>query len=160
MNTQKELHPEFRVITGNSINFQLAEEHAKIPERADDGSSGYDLFSVEEVTLEPGEFKLVSTGLKWQPPNNAFELQIRPRSGLAAKHGITVLNSPGTVDASYRGTIKVILINHSKIPYTIKIGDRIAQAVIAEVLKDIILCESTDLTNTTRGDGGMGSTGR
>lgn len=160
MNINPEKIPEFRVITGNLFNFQLVEPNAQLPVCADEGSSGYDLFSVEEVTLEPGEFKLVSTGISWEPPNNTFELQVRPRSGLAAKHGITVLNSPGTVDASYRGIIKVILINHSKSPYTIKVGDRIAQAVIATVLKNIILTETQKLSDTSRGDGGMGSTGR
>lgn len=160
MNLNFERPAEFRVISGNVFNFQLAEPNAKLPVCADEGSSGYDLFSVEEVTLEPGEFKLVSTGLKWEPPNNTFELQVRPRSGLAAKHGITVLNSPGTVDASYRGIIKVILINHSKLPYTIKVGDRIAQAVIATVLKNIMIIQAENLSDTIRGDGGMGSTGR
>jgi dUTP pyrophosphatase len=112
------------------------------------------------MELLPGDFKLVSTGLKWEPPTNEHELQVRPRSGMAAKHGITVLNTPGTVDASYRGIIKVILINHSKVPYQIRCGDRIAQAVFAKVDKTISLKQTDAVNETKRGTGGMGSTGK
>lgn len=148
---------DFRVISETIIKFKFVDKNAKLPLNVDAGSSGYDLYSVEEVILNPGEIKLVSTGLIWEPPSNNYEMQIRPRSGLALKHGITVLNSPGTVDASYRDIIKVILINHSQTPYTIKIGDRIAQAVFAMVLKNFKL-QVTDRVNATAREGGFGST--
>jgi len=150
----------FRIMYADEILFELCDPAAKLPERADDGCSGYDLFSVERVEVPPGEVKIVSTGLKWEPPTNEIELQVRPRSGMAAKHGVTVLNAPGTVDASYRGLIKAILINHSKIPYQVNVGDRIAQAVFARVEKSYTLKITDKVGETKRGEGGMGSTGR
>lgn len=150
----------FSVITKNIIELEKVNPDAKMPVCADEGSSGYDICSVEEVTLEPGEFKIVKTGLKWSPKCNSLEMQIRPRSGLAAKHGVTVLNAPGTVDASYRGEIGVILINHSKVAYKIEKGDRIAQAVIMRVEKDFDFEFVNAVSNTSRGEGGFGSTGK
>ena len=110
------------------------------------------------VILEPGKYALVPTGLSIALPPG-YEAQVRPRSGLAAKHGITVLNAPGTVDADYRGEIGVPLINHSEVPFTIRRGERIAQMVIAPVVQAEFVPVTT-LSATTRGDGGFGSTGR
>lgn len=111
-----------------------------------------------EITLKPGERKLIGTGLKIAIPAG-YEAQIRPRSGLALKHGITVLNSPGTIDSDYRGEIKVLLINHGQEEFTIKTGDRIAQLVLASYTR--IIWETTEiLPETVRGEGGYGSTGK
>jgi len=110
------------------------------------------------VVLAPGKYTLVPTGLSIALPQG-YEAQVRPRSGLAAKHGITVLNAPGTVDADYRGEIGVPLINHSDVPFTIRRGERIAQMVIAPVVQAEFVPVST-LPETARGDGGFGSTGR
>ena len=125
------------------------------------GAAGMDLrAAVEEenpVVIEPGRHDLIATGLAIELPAG-FEAQIRPRSGLAAKHGVTVLNSPGTIDSDYRGEIKVILINHGSTPFIVKRGERIAQMVIAPVTQ-ASLAEVSDLDSTARGSGGHGSTG-
>lgn len=110
------------------------------------------------MTLAPGQYALVPTGLAIALPSG-HEAQVRPRSGLAAKHGVTVLNSPGTIDADYRGEIKVILINHGAAPFVIKRGERIAQMVIAPVVQAALVPVAT-LSATDRGAGGFGSTGR
>lgn len=110
------------------------------------------------LMLAPGKHALVPTGLAIALPAG-FEAQVRPRSGLAAKHGVTVLNSPGTIDADYRGEISVILINHGEAAFTIRRGERIAQMVIAPVVQ-AQLVPVTVLTSTDRGSGGFGSTGR
>lgn len=110
------------------------------------------------LMLAPGKHALVPTGLAIALPSG-FEAQVRPRSGLAAKHGVTVLNSPGTIDADYRGEISVILINHGEAAFTIRRGERIAQMVIAPVVQ-AQLVPVTVLTSTDRGSGGFGSTGR
>jgi dUTP pyrophosphatase len=123
------------------------------------GSAGMDLCAdVEgEVELFPGEIKTIGTGLSMALPIG-FEGQLRPRSGLAAKHGVTVLNSPGTIDSDYRGEIKVILINLGKEPFKVRRGDRIAQLVIAPVMQaDLVI--TSELEETLRGDGGFGHTG-
>lgn len=120
-------------------------------------SAGFDLRANENVLLEPGEYKLVKTGIKMEIPRG-FEGQIRPRSGLAFKYGITVLNSPGTIDADYRGEIGVLLINHGKELFKIQKGDRIAQMVLAAHARAPFEYV-TDLTETDRGEGGFGSTG-
>jgi dUTP pyrophosphatase len=112
----------------------------------------------ETVEIAPGARALVPTGFCIALPEG-FEAQIRPRSGLAAKHGVTVLNSPGTVDADYRGEVKVILINHGAEPFTIRRGDRIAQMVVAPV-SAVAFFERETLDDTERGDRGHGSTGR
>jgi dUTP pyrophosphatase len=110
------------------------------------------------VVLEAGKYAMVPSGLSIALPHG-FEAQVRPRSGLAAKHGITVLNSPGTIDADYRGEIAVLLINHGSTPFTIRRGERIAQMVIAPVAQaELVPVES--LSPTERGAGGFGSTGR
>lgn len=110
-----------------------------------------------EILLEPGEFKMIPTGLKFEIPIG-WEIQVRPRSGLAVKYGITVLNSPGTIDASYRGECRVILINMGKKPFQINVGDRIAQLAVKKVY-DIEFTEVDIIDETKRGEGGFGSTG-
>jgi len=110
------------------------------------------------LILAPGQRALVPTGLTIALPPG-YEAQVRPRSGLAAKHGVTVLNAPGTVDADYRGEIGVLLINHGAAPFTIRRGERIAQMVIAAVVR-AELVSATELSATERGSGGFGSTGR
>jgi dUTP pyrophosphatase len=110
------------------------------------------------VVLAPGKHAMIPTGLTIALPSG-YEAQVRPRSGLAAKHGVTVLNSPGTVDADYRGEINVILINHGATPFPIKRGERIAQMVIAPVVQAQLVAVTT-LSETGRGSGGFGSTGR
>jgi dUTP pyrophosphatase len=110
------------------------------------------------IVLAPGKYALVPTGLSIALPPG-YEAQVRPRSGLAAKHGVTVLNAPGTVDADYRGEIGVPLINHGEVPFTIRRGERIAQMVIASVVQAELIPVTT-LSATKRGSGGFGSTGR
>lgn len=131
-----------------------------LPSYATEGSSGMDLRADIEKnhTLHPLERMLVPTGLFIELPMN-YEAQVRPRSGLAIKHGITCLNSPGTVDADYRGELKVVLINLSNEPQTIHPGDRIAQMVIQKVEK-IILTQVNEINSTVRGEGGFGHTGK
>ena len=125
-------------------------------------AAGLDLMAAvptsEPLTLAPGKHALVPTGLAIALPAG-YEAQVRPRSGLAAKHGVTVLNSPGTVDADYRGEIKVILINHGDTPFVIRRGERIAQMVIAPVVQAMLVPVAL-LSATDRGAGGFGSTGR
>jgi dUTP pyrophosphatase len=133
------------------------------PEYATAGSSGFDLRANLEspVTIPPHGIKIIPTGLYFEIPEN-FEIQVRPRSGLAAKNGVTVLNTPGTVDSDYRGEIKVILINHSEVGFFVNHGDRIAQAVIASVIgKNFVKLNKVNNIdeNTERGSGGFGSTG-
>ncbi len=131
-----------------------------LPAYASEGAAGADLAAALEtpLTLEPGARALVPTGLCVELPDG-FEMQIRPRSGLAARHGVTVLNSPGTVDSDYRGEVKVLLINLGAEAVTISSGERIAQAVIAPVVRgDFVLADG--LSGSARGTGGFGSTGR
>lgn len=131
-----------------------------LPSYATEGSAGMDLRAdiEKDHTLQPLERMLVPTGLFIELPMN-YEAQVRPRSGLAIKHGITCLNSPGTVDADYRGELKVVLINLSNEPQTIHPGDRIAQMVIQKVEK-IILTQVNEINSTVRGEGGFGHTGK
>jgi dUTP pyrophosphatase len=125
-------------------------------------AAGLDLLAaVEEdmpLILEPGTHALVPTGLSLALPAG-FEAQVRPRSGLAARYGVTVLNAPGTVDADYRGEVGVLLINHGRAPFVIRRGERIAQMVIAEVVRAVLVPSAT-LPDSDRGSGGFGSTGR
>lgn len=116
-----------------------------------------DLRSVEDLVLPPGKRSLIRTGLVMALPAG-YEAQVRPRSGLALKHGVTVLNSPGTIDAGYRGEVGVILANHGEAPFEIKSGDRIAQLVIASVVSATVV-EVAELAASERGEGGFGSTG-
>jgi dUTP pyrophosphatase len=130
-----------------------------LPQYETGGSAGLDVRSAENELLKPGEFKLITTGLRVEIPYG-YEIQVRPRSGLALKHGITVLNSPGTIDADYRGKIGVILINHGQSDFEIKAGDRIAQLVVAPVER-IQWQETGELNSSTkRGENGFGSTGK
>lgn len=129
-----------------------------LPKYETKGSAGLDIKSIEKLTINPGERKLVKTGLFLEIPEG-YEVQVRPRSGLALKKGITVLNSPGTIDADYRGEVGVILINHSDESYDIIIGDRIAQMVFAKVEQADWL-ETEEMSETERGEGGFGSTGK
>ena len=126
------------------------------------GAAGMDLRAAIDADtpemLEPGVHKLISTGFAIALPAG-YEAQVRPRSGLAARHAIGIVNSPGTIDADYRGEIKVILINHGAAPYAIQRGDRIAQLVIAPVVRAAMV-ETDELEETVRGAGGFGSSGR
>lgn len=131
-----------------------------IPEYATEGSAGLDLraWLPEPVILQPMERRMIPTGLFLEIPEG-YEVQVRPRSGMAIKHGITCLNSPGTVDSDYRGEIKIILINLSSESHTINSGDRIAQMVVAKVEKAILETVG-QLQSTMRGEGGFGHTGK
>ena len=130
-----------------------------LPKYETDGSSGLDLaaFIDKSIEIKPGKSEIIPTGLAVSIPKN-FEIQIRPRSGLAAKSQVSVLNTPGTIDADYRGEIKVILINLSKETFIVENGARIAQMVVCPVIK-AKLKEVDSLDNTSRGSGGFGSTG-
>ena len=129
-----------------------------LPEYKTDGSSGMDLMANVEQTVKilPGEKKIISTGIMVAIPEQ-YEIQIRPRSGLAAKNGISVLNTPGTIDSDYRGEIKVILINLGKDIFQINKNDRIAQMIVCPIIK-VELMEVESLPETVRGEGGFGST--
>lgn len=128
-----------------------------LPRYATEGAAGMDVVSAETVTLQPGARHPVATGLALAIPQG-FEIQVRPRSGLALKHGITVPNTPGTIDSDYRGELKVIMINHGTEPFPIERGDRIAQLVLAPVTQ-AGWDEVAELEDTARGAGGFGSTG-
>lgn len=139
------------------LKISKVNENAIIPQYAHTDDSGLDLYSVENLIIKPSEIMLVKTGIKIELPQNT-EAQIRPRSGLCLKNGITVLNTPGTIDEGYRGEIGVILINHSNNDFHISIGMRIAQMVIIPVIRPKIE-ESKNLSKTKRGPKGFGSTG-
>jgi len=128
-----------------------------LPAYATDGAAGMDAVSAEDVTLAPGARHAVATGLALAIPHG-YEIQVRPRSGLALKHGISVPNTPGTIDSDYRGELKVILINHGTDPFEVRRGDRIAQLVLAPVTRATWLTVD-ELDETARGEGGFGSTG-
>lgn len=171
--TQEDFDKEF---SSNSSTIVADEDYYKIklqfsnkstnedPQYATAGSSGFDLRAnlTEDVLVKSGTRAIIPTGLFFEIPEN-FEIQVRPRSGLAAKNGVTVLNTPGTIDADYRGEIKVILINLGGEDFIISHGDRIAQGVVAAVTaKNIIkLTKVAEIsTDTERGEGGFGSTGK
>ena len=147
----------------NEINVDiLVLDHGKnlpLPAYQTEGSSGMDLHAAvqKDTVINPGAYALIPTGITLAIPFG-YEAQIRPRSGLAAKFALTVLNSPGTIDSDYRGEIKIIIINHEKNTYTIKRGDRIAQATFSPVIQAKINIVN-ELSDTKRGDGGFGSTG-
>lgn len=131
----------------------------ELPGRATPGSAGYDLRSAEDTfDLEPGERRLVGTGLAIEMPDG-MECQIRPRSGLAVRHGVTVLNSPGTVDPDYRGELRVLLVNLGSDPVRVERGERIAQAIFSRFGSPRVV-ETEKLSGSDRGDRGFGSTGR
>ncbi|MTD29609.1 dUTP diphosphatase [Planomicrobium sp. YIM 101495] len=132
-------------------------EDAQLPYRAHPGDAGLDVFSIEEKMILPGEVGLVGTGIALELPEGT-EAQMRPRSGLALKHAVTLLNSPGTIDEGYRGEIKIIMINHGKEPFTVEKGMRIAQMVVAPVMRIEVL-ETVEMTDSERSAGGFGSSG-
>lgn len=140
-------------------------EHGRgleLPRQQTAGAAGVDISAAltpdEVVDIAPGRTAMIPSGFAIALPDG-YEAQIRPRSGLAAKFGVTVLNAPGTVDADYRGEVKVMLINHGQAPFAVRRGDRIAQMVVAPVSR-VVLIERETLDETQRGEGGHGSTGR
>ena len=132
-------------------------ENARLPHRAHPRDAGMDLCASHALTLAPGEAKRVHTGIAIELPA-ATEAQVRPRSGLAFKHAVTVLNAPGTIDEGYRGEVGVLLINHGSAPFAIAIGDKIAQMIVQPVLA-VQVEEADTLSDTARAEGGFGSTG-
>lgn len=132
-------------------------EGLELPQYATAGAAGMDILSAEDVTLAPGARHAVATGLAVAIPQG-YEIQVRPRSGLALKHGISVPNTPGTIDSDYRGELKVIMINHGAEAFAISRGDRVAQLVLAPVTQ-ARWAEVAELDETERGSGGFGSTG-
>lgn len=139
------------------VKIERADKDLPLPRFATPGSVGVDLHSAETFTLNPGEFRKVSTGIKVAVPPG-YEGQVRPRSGLAASHGVSIVNTPGTLDSDYRGLLYVLLINHGPNYVHIKKGDRIAQLVVNKVeLFDWEVSEKLD--ETERGEGGFGHTG-
>ena len=139
------------------LEVKLLDKHAKLPKYAHEGDAGMDLFSIESKIIHPGERSLIKTGISIGLPPNA-EAQVRPKSGLAIKNGITILNTPGTIDYGYRGEVGVILINHSQEEFAISIGMKIAQIVIKPVIT-VTVEQVEELSQTQRGTGGFGSTG-
>lgn len=135
-------------------------ENLPVPQKMTVGSSGSDVCAAldETITLKPQERILVPTGFCFEIPPG-YEVQVRPRSGLAWKHGITVLNTPGTIDSDYRGEVKVILINLGTSPFTLERGERIAQVVPMPIAADLDFTEKESLSETDRGAGGFGHTG-
>jgi len=148
---------------GVAVQIVRTESNARVPAYMSAGAAGLDLCAclpvdVVERSIAPGQRLLVGTGLAFALPQG-YEAQVRPRSGLALKHGVTVLNSPGTIDCDYRGEVKVLLVNHGEEPFVVRSGERIAQLVIAPVVQ-ARLVEVDQLDSTERGAGGYGSTGR
>lgn len=142
-----------------TIRFRMhADSGDLVPSKAHSDDAAYDLRARENLELAPGARAVIPTGLYLELPHG-FEAQVRPRSGLAAKHGITVLNAPGTIDAGYRGEVGVILLNTSAEPFLVERGHRIAQMVIQR-LPEVVLREVAELAESRRGAGGFGSTGK
>ena len=144
-----------------TVAFKKLESKAVLPEYGSLEAAGGDLRSVEFVIIPSKEWRLIDLGFSMALPAG-YEAQVRPRSGLARKHGITILNSPGTIDSDYRGPMGALLINHSPVDFTVNSGDRIAQMVIAPVKNQLNLTfvEVDELPGSARGAGGWGSTGR
>lgn len=140
------------------IKVKKLHEDATIPYFSTEGSSGADVKAIEDVRIGPREIKMLSLGFAVEIPKG-YELQVRPRSGLAAKWGITIINSPGTIDSDYRGEMKVALVNHSHNTFDVRKDDKIAQLVLHKVPNAYYL-EVEELGETSRGIGGYGSTGR
>ncbi|RNA70285.1 dUTP diphosphatase [Alteribacter keqinensis] len=141
-----------------TLHVKRIHEDAILPERAHEGDAGLDLYAIERKELKPGESALIGTGIQIALPEGT-EAQVRPRSGLALKHSVTVLNSPGTIDEGYRGEVKIILINHGKEPFIVEKEMRIAQMVIAPILF-VNVSETNDLSETIRAEKGFGSSGK
>lgn len=147
--------------SGDFTKVKIFKEDKELPtpEYAKKGDAGVDLYSSESRILKPGEYKLIMTGIRLAIPFG-YEAQVRPRSGMAANHGISIVNTPGTIDAGYRGQIMVALINHGKENYEIKRGDRIAQMIFKKVeYAEFEEVDNLDLS-TERGEGGYGHTGK
>ena len=142
------------------ISIKKLSKNAILPKYETKGSSGLDLAAniSQNIEINPGKIEIVPTGLAVSIPQN-FEIQIRPRSGLAAKNNISVLNTPGTIDSDYRGELKIILFNHGKDEFTVNDEDRVAQMVLMPILK-VEIEETNELPETIRGSGGFGSTGK
>jgi len=136
----------------------LNHKDAKLPTKNNPSDAGFDLYSVEEVIIAAGEREVIDTGIVLHL-DNGWEAQIRPRSGLAAKNGLTIVNSPGTIDPDFRGNIKIILLNTSSELFKVKVGDKIAQMVIKELPDVRLELTGTLNTNTIRGTNGFGSSG-
>jgi dUTP pyrophosphatase len=141
----------------NTLKVKRLSAGAVMPAYAHPGDAGLDLYSAVSASLDPGERKLVGTGISIELPPNT-EGNVRPRSGLALKHGITVLNAPGTIDCGYRGEVGVMLINHGQSTFDVQPGMKIAQLVIAPCVT-VEVEETLDLSGSARGQGGFGSTG-
>jgi dUTP pyrophosphatase len=139
------------------LNVKKLTPDAVLPQYAHPGDAGVDVFSNEHVVLNPGDYRVVKTGIAIELPPGT-EAQVRPRSGLAAKHGLSVLNTPGTIDEGYRGEVGVILIHHGREPFTVEKGMKIAQMVVKPVIR-VEVNEIETLSDTSRGAGGFGSTG-
>ncbi|MFT5698348.1 MAG: dUTP pyrophosphatase [Desulforhopalus sp.] len=137
----------------------VKERDLQLPAYETDGSAGMDIRAAvtEDTIIAPGDIALIPTGFAVAIPYG-YEMQVRPRSGLAVKNGITLINSPGTIDSDYRGEVKVALINHGKVPYTVTRGARIAQIILAPVTRAEVV-ELDELDSTNRGAGGFGHTG-
>lgn len=140
------------------LKIKKLNQDAIIPNYAHATDSGMDLYSVEDKIIAPSETTLIKTGISIELPKKT-EAQIRPKSGIALKHSVTVLNTPGTIDEGYTGEIQIIMINHGKTAYKINKGEKIAQMVIMPVIRVAIQEVTNDLKNTSRGSGGFGSTG-
>ncbi len=149
--------------TGNSgwertvLRIKRLDKGLPLPSYAHSGDAGLDLYSAEDVSIPPGEWALIPTGFA-MALEEGYAAFIQPRSGLAARSGISIVNTPGLIDCHYRGEVKVILINHGKQPFRVKRGDRVAQMVVQRV-ESVIVEEVDELEETTRGEGGFGSTG-
>jgi dUTP pyrophosphatase len=141
----------------NTLKVRRLYPGAVLPAYAHPGDAGLDLYAAVSASLDPGESKLIATGISIELPPNT-EGNVRPRSGLALKHGVTVLNSPGTIDAGYRGEVGVILINHGRARFDVQPGMKIAQLVVAPCMS-VEVQETSDLAGSSRGQGGFGSTG-
>lgn len=140
-----------------TLKIKKLHEDAIIPSFAHKGDAGMDLYSIEDVKIPSTESRLIKTGISLELPKNT-EAQVRPRSGLALKHSVTVLNTPGTIDEGYRGEVGVILINHGKEDFIVTKNMKIAQMVVKPIY-DINILEVNELNDTDRGEGGFGSTG-
>lgn len=154
----KEIPVHNKMIPTTVLAWKSLHEDARLPVYGTSEAAGADLCSVMDAVIEPGDHVLIRTGmaLEMMP---GYEAQVRPRSGLALKHGVTVLNSPGTIDSDYRGEIGVILINHGREAFKVAKGDRIAQLVVAQIVRANFYAAGGVLSDTARGAGGFGSTG-
>ena len=139
------------------IKIKKLSPEAIIPNYAHEGDAGMDVYSIEDVILKPGDRALIPTGLSFEIPRG-FEIQVRPKSGLALKQGLTIVNTPGTLDSGYRGELGVILLNTSNAYYEVKKGEKIAQIILARY-EEAKIEEVTELADSSRGEDGYGSTG-